>query len=163
MSRLVGFGPPVQIAYAVDDVEAAASLWQERFGAGPFVTRHHIELEQVQINGQPGAFDHSSAYGQWGDVMVELVQQHTPPVGSARGLHHCAYFVADVGTAQRSLEAAGYPEVLRATVLGSPTAFAFHDATATLGHLVEIYEATPRLRKFYAHIRSLAVAQEKGR
>lgn len=160
MSRLVGFGAPVQIAYAVDDVDAAALLWRERFGAGPFVIRRHIELESVRVHGQPGSFDHSSAYGQWGDVMVELVQQHTPAVGASMGLHHCAYFVDDVGTAQQSLEAAGYPEALWARVLGSPTAFAFHDARESLGHFIEIYEATPRLREFYAHIRSIATAPD---
>ena len=157
MSRLAGFGAPVQIAYAVDDVEAAASLWRERFGAGPFVIRSHIELDSVRIAGESTTFDHSSAYGQWGDVMVELVQQHTPSIGAARGLHHCAYFVEDVEAAQLALTEVGYPELLFANVAGSSTAFAFHDARPTLGHLIEIYEGTPRLREFYAYIRSLAL------
>jgi catechol 2,3-dioxygenase-like lactoylglutathione lyase family enzyme len=151
-----GFGPPVQIAYAVTDVEAAASVWQAKFGAGPFVFRKHIELAEIQINGQPGSFDHSSAYGQWGDVMVELVQQHSRPLGAASGIHHCAFFVDDFGAAQQALVAAGFPEVLRARVAGSSTMFAFHDATTPLGHLVEIYEGSERLREFYAYIRSLA-------
>ena len=35
------------------------------------------------------------------------------------------------------------------------TEFAFHDARATLGHLIEIYEPSPPLRDFYAHVRGL--------
>jgi catechol 2,3-dioxygenase-like lactoylglutathione lyase family enzyme len=153
---LAGFGPPVQIAYSVADVDDASRLWQEQFGAGPFVIRRHIELGAVRVSGQPGSFDHSSAYGQWGDVMVELVQQHTPVLGAPQGIHHCAYFVEDMDAAQRSLIDAGFAEVLWAQVSGSTTTFAFHDATSVLGHLIEIYEGTPRLREFYAHIRSLA-------
>ena len=43
-----------------------------------------------------GQFDHSSAYGQWGDVMVELVEEHTPPlVAPGSGVHHLAFIVDD--------------------------------------------------------------------
>ncbi len=48
----------------------------EQFGAGPFFVRQHIALLDVVIRGRPGTFDHSSAYGQWGHVMVELVEDH---------------------------------------------------------------------------------------
>jgi catechol 2,3-dioxygenase-like lactoylglutathione lyase family enzyme len=160
---LAGIGAPVQIAYCVADVDEAAARWQSRFRAGPFVVRRHIELVNVRIAGAPGTFDHSSAYGQWGDIMVELVQQHASPdgpIGSPAGIHHCAYFVDDVKEAQNALVAAGFPELLWAQVVGSTTAFAFHDARSTLGHLIEIYVGTPRLREFYAHIRSLAEASE---
>jgi Glyoxalase/Bleomycin resistance protein/Dioxygenase superfamily len=157
VAHLAGFGPPVQIAYSVADVDDAAALWQSRFGAGPFVLRRHIELSNVRISGAPGTFDHSSAYGQWGDIMVELVQQHTPAIGAPIGIHHCAYFVEDLDGAQRALIDAGFPELLWAQVAGSSTAFAYHDARPTLGHLIEVYVGTPRLREFYVHIRSLAV------
>ena len=59
------------------------------------------------IRGTPGTFDHSSAYGQWGAIMVELVEDHGdgpspvrdmfPPDGS--GLHHLAFFVDDLDAA----------------------------------------------------------------
>ena len=65
-------GPPVQLAYAVDDVFGAAELWAERFGAGPFFVAQHIPVTDVIYRGQPGVFDHSSAYGQWGELMVEI-------------------------------------------------------------------------------------------
>jgi catechol 2,3-dioxygenase-like lactoylglutathione lyase family enzyme len=147
----------VQVAYAVNDVHAAAEEWTGRFGVGPFVIREHIELESVRIEGRSGSFDHSSAYGQWGDVMLELVQQHTPPVGVAVGFHHVAFFVDNITTAAAKLTTAGIPELLHAKVAGSTTAFAFHDARKTLGHLIEIYEPTERLRSFYEYVRSLSL------
>ena len=104
-------------------------------------------------------FDHSSAFAQWGDVMVELIHQHDggddPVVGDTR-IHHVAHFVDDFVTASRDLAAAGHPEVLYAeTTTGMP--FAFHDALADRGHLIEIYERTPALARFYDMVRDASI------
>ena len=69
-------GPPKQIAYAVPDAFEAAKKWVEDFGAGPFFISEHIPVTEVLYRGTPATFDHTSAYGQWGDIMVELVQDH---------------------------------------------------------------------------------------
>ena len=75
-SRSVELGRIVQVAYAVEDVRAAARSFAERVGAGPFFVRHHDLPRHVEHRGEPGCFDHSSAYGQWGAVQVELVEVH---------------------------------------------------------------------------------------
>ncbi len=150
-------GAPVQIAYAVHDVRAAAALWATR-GAGPFFVLEHIPVVHVRHRGVPAAVDHSSAYGPWGPGLVELVQDHTvgpspvrDVVGDGEGLHHLAFFVDDLAAAQAELAERGWPEALYAeTAAGS--AFVFHDATATLGHMVELYEGTERLRGFYERV-----------
>ncbi len=95
-------GPPVQLAYATDDVTAAARRWVER-GVGPFFVLEHIALNDVEIDGEPAVFDHSSAYAWWGSVMVELIHQHEPgsdPVVGTSGIHHVASFVDDFEEAQ---------------------------------------------------------------
>ena len=145
-------GGPVQIAYGVDDLEYAVSEWERR-GAGPFLVREHIPVEGAVVFGEHSAFDHSSAYGWWGELMVELVHVHAPTSLQHLGVHHLAFFVDSFGDASRELAAAGFPAVL--TARAGTTDFAFHDARDPLGHLIEIYEASPRLRKFYAHVRSL--------
>lgn len=152
------FGAPVQVAYATDDVHAAALRWAAR-GIGPFFVIEHIALTDVEIDAKPSTFDHSSAYGQWGSIMVELVQQHDPgpdPVVSTSGIHHIASFVDDFDTASSELSADGFPRRLAATTSGGQ-AFAFHDARATMGHLLEIYERTDRLAAFYAMVRDASV------
>lgn len=151
------FGGPVQIAYAVTDVRAAAAAWAAR-GIGPFFVREHIEVHHVRIDGDPGTFDHSSAYGQWGEVMVELIHQHDggpePVVGSS-GIHHVAHLVERFDAAASELSASGHREVLYAeTSTGMP--FAFHDGRAERGHLIEIYERTPPLARFYDMVRGAA-------
>ena len=154
----LGLRGPVQIAYAVDDVVAAAECWVAR-GAGPFFVRHHIPVSNSRMQGIPAAFDHSSAYGQYGDVMVELLCEHHPVaerIGPAAGVHHLAFFVDDVADAQLALVNNGWPEVLYADA--GATAFAMHDARAELGHLIEIYQDSPSLLGFYDMVRNASIA-----
>jgi hypothetical protein len=152
------FGGPVQIAYGVADVRAAAQQWGAR-GAGPFFVREHIDVHNVRVRGQSATFDHSSAYGQWGAVMVELIHQHDAgpdPVVGTSGIHHVAFFVDSFTDAAASLLALGHEEVLYAeTATGMP--FAFHDARPDQGHLIEIYEHTPPLEGFYRMVRDASI------
>lgn len=140
-----------QIAYAVDDVAGAAPRFASRLGAGPFFVRHHPPLRCTDGQGAPGVFHHSSAYGQWGDVQVELVTVHGAP--ARPGIHHVARFVPELDGEIERLGALGWPLVMRAET-GSGIPFAFCDARADLGHLVELYEPTPGLLWFYAEIRA---------
>lgn len=150
-------GGPVQIAYAVDDVIGAAMRWTSA-GVGPFFVVEHIALDDVRVDGRPGSFDHSSAFAQWGAVMVELICQHDggdEPIVPSCGLHHVAHFVDDFTAAGEWLTAQHLPETLRAqTSTGMP--FAFHDARATRGHYIEIYERTEHLVGFYELVRQSA-------
>jgi catechol 2,3-dioxygenase-like lactoylglutathione lyase family enzyme len=148
-------GAPVQLAYAVGDVVEAATTFAARTGAGPFFVIEHIPLVDSRVRGTDAPFDHSSAYGQWGELMVELVQEHTPPLVPPGAVHHLAYLVDSLPQAAAWCAASGWPEVLLATTAGGQR-FAFHDARATLGHLVELYEPSPRLRAFYAMVRAAA-------
>ena len=96
-------GPIVQVAYFVPDARAAAQRMVESHGAGPFHVIDRIELQWGELRGEPCDFVHTSAYGQWGGLMMELVQQDVegpspfremyPPGRS--GIHHVATMVDD--------------------------------------------------------------------
>ena len=156
-------GRIVQIAYDVDDVHEAAARHAARFGSGPFFVNDHIPLASVTHDGQPGVFDHSSAYGQSGGVMVELVCQHqVEPVSLQQqlsqrgaGIHHTAYFVEDLDREAARLCSLGYPQAMLAAT-ASGRRFAFHDAVADLGHLLEIYELDDGLGGFYRMVAEAA-------
>jgi hypothetical protein len=151
-------GGPVQLAYAVDDVSEAAARWVAD-GVGPFFVRAHIPVRNARLRGTPAAFDHSSAYAQWGSVMVELIHQHgggDDPIVRTSGLHHVAFFVDDFAVASAALVDAGIPEAMYAET-SDGTQFAFHDARAERGHYVEIYERTERLRRFYEMVREVSI------
>jgi hypothetical protein len=161
-------GRIVQIAYAVDDVRAAARSFAERVGAGPFFVRHHDLPRWVEHRGQPGTFDHSSAYGQWGHVQVELVQIHSAEPGSladivqrSSGIHHVATFVASIDDEQRRLTELGWPAVMTAET-ASGLRYAFHDARHELGHLVEIYEPSRGVLALYATVAAASAGWQGG-
>lgn len=157
--------PPRQIAYFVPDIRAAALAHHRRFGSGPFFVIDHVALDRSEYRGRPCPLDHGSAYGQWGVVMVEFVQQHNPdpsayhdlyPVGSGRcGLHHVALFVDDLADALARHRAAGKPTAQYA-VTTTGAAFAFVDTVAELGHMLELYEPGPGLTRFYEMVADAA-------
>lgn len=155
-------GAPVQIAYAVNDAEAAAHRWARDFGAGPFFLSQHIPVSDVVHRGVPAEFDHTSAYGQWGSIMVELVQDHGSGPSAVRdlyapgetGLHHMAFFVDDLDDATASLGALGF-ELAQSARAGS-TRFNFIDAVELTGHFFELYEPSEALVGFYDRVRDAA-------
>ncbi len=151
---------PVQIAYHVPDPAAAAERYAREFGWGPFFLMEHIPLARATYRGRDAAFDHTSAYGQAGDVMVELITQHNEGASALRdlyaphesGLHHVAYFVPDLAAALAAFTARGHEVALDArTTTG--TDFAMVDLVAPLGHMVELYENADALAKFYAYVK----------
>ena len=113
---MISLGPPVQIAYAVSDIYKGIDKWISNFGAGPFFIAEHIPIKNVIYRGQPSELDITVAYGQWGEIMIELVQDNGegpsiirdlyPPQKS--GLHHLAYFVNDMDLVSAKLIAVSY-------------------------------------------------------
>ena len=149
-------GPIVQVAYAVENLQEATTSWMELFEVGPFFIKENIPLKNVRVNSKPSTFDHSSAYAQWGSVMIELICEHNEKLvdDSIKKkkilpyIHHCAVFVDDFAKASASLKDSDFKEILYAeTASGFP--FAMHDARKVFGHLLEIYEPNEELTNFY--------------
>jgi hypothetical protein len=153
-------GTIVQLAYVVDDLRSAAAKWAAALGAGPFFVYSHLPMT-VRHNGHPAVMDHSAAFGQWGEVMVELIEYHQiePPelateLSHRDGVHHVAWFAPSLEAEQLRLESNGWPEVLNMEADGG-IRMAFHRAS-TLGHLVEVYEACPALLALYRKVAEAA-------
>ncbi|MEM1231311.1 MAG: VOC family protein [Pseudomonadota bacterium] len=157
-------GSPAQLAYEVNDVATAAAHWARHYGAGPFYVLEHVPLAMAECDGAPVPFDHSSAYGWHGHIMIELLQLHGEPPPPFRGggprLHHVAYRVPVLDTAISTLSAAGHDLALRAQTApggnSEGTTFVFMDARSTHGHFIELYEDGSRLRAFYEFVEQAA-------
>lgn len=151
---------PVQLAYHVPDPAAAAVRYARDFGWGPFFIMEHIPLAHSLHRGKPAPFDHTSAYGQAGDVMVELITQHDDAPSALRdmygptesGLHHVAYFVPSLADALTAFRERGYEVALDART-ATGTEFAMVDLVRDLGHMIELYEQRDDLAKFYAYVK----------
>lgn len=167
---VLGALQPVQIAYHVPDPEAAAERCARDFGWGPFFLMEHIPLERSVHRGTPRRFDHSSAYGQAGELMIELITQHDDSPSALRdmygpnetGIHHMAYFVSDLRAALDEFSARGAAIALDART-STGVDFAMIDQVGRLGHMLELYEAGEDLRRFYAHVRKSAAGWDGSR
>jgi hypothetical protein len=154
----------VQIAYRVDDLESACREWAQRVGAGPFLVRHHLAV-QARHDGQPAVYDHSAAFGQWGPVMLELIQLHEcePPAmrevlehDGPGQVNHFACWVDDLDAASDALVEQGMPLTMSLTS-SSGMEVRFHDARHVVGGVLELYVGTEHLRGFYAKVAEQAV------
>jgi len=157
--------PIRQIAYFTPNVRAAALAHHALFGSGPYFVAEHIPLRLSEHRGVERPLDHSSAYGQWGGVMIEFVQQNNPgpsafhdlyPEGSGReGVHHVALFVDDVDAELARFAAAGFETAFRAE-MNDGFVFAFVDTVKALSHMIELYAPVPVLTGFYAMVADAA-------
>jgi catechol 2,3-dioxygenase-like lactoylglutathione lyase family enzyme len=165
-------GLPVrQIAYFVPDVRAAALSHHRLYGSGPYFVADHIPLRASVHRGAERMLDHSSAYGQWGDVMIEFVQQNNAgpsafhdiyPQGSGKfGFHHVALFVDDVDAACAKFASAGFDTAFRAE-MNDGFVYAFVDAVSLYGHMIELYAPLPQLTGFYAMVADAAKSFKGG-
>lgn len=161
------FPSPVrQIAYFVPDIELAALDHHRQFGSGPYFIANNIPLDVSLHRGIERPLDHSSAYGQWGSMMIEFVQQNNSgpsifrdmyPEGSGQGgLHHLAIIVDDLDEAISHYNQAGFDTAFFAeTNTGLP--FAMIDMIQSHGHMLELYPASPQLLGFYKMVSDAAI------
>jgi Glyoxalase/Bleomycin resistance protein/Dioxygenase superfamily len=163
--------PVRQVAYFVPDVRVAARAHHALCGSGPYFVADHIPLRRSEHRGVPRPLDHTSAYGQWGAVMVEFVQQNNAgpsafhdmfPEGSGvSGVHHVALFIDDIHAEIARFNSAGHATALYAEMMdGFP--FAMIDCTASLGHMIELYQPADTLTGFYAMVAEAAKSFEGG-
>jgi len=154
----------VQLAYRVNDIDEACHHWARTMGAGPFLLRRNMQVS-VTHRGEPAAYDHSAAFGQWGPVMLELIEVHRcfPDTlveviehDIAGTLHHAACFVDDLDAASDALQADGVDLVME-VISTSGIRTHFLDTRATSGALLEIYSPNEHLQGLYDKVKALAV------
>jgi catechol 2,3-dioxygenase-like lactoylglutathione lyase family enzyme len=163
--------PIRQVAYFVPDVRVAATHHHQRFGSGPYFVADNVPLRSAIHRGLECTLDHSSAYGQWGEVMIEFVQQNNSgpsafhdmyPEGSGRfGFHHFAHFVDDTDAACTQYAADGTETAFRAE-MNDGFVYAFVDVVSEYGHMIELYQPLPQLTGFYDMVADAAKSFKGG-
>jgi hypothetical protein len=148
-------------AYVVESIEATVARLAEQLGAGPFFHVENVPLEKITSRGEPAEFVHHSAFGCCGGDPIELmeivrlapgrIEDHF--LGARPRVHHVAWAVptAAVEGLRRELEDRGLPEYLSARLGELDTTF--HDASASLGHDIEIHVDCQGLRAFFQMVR----------
>jgi catechol 2,3-dioxygenase-like lactoylglutathione lyase family enzyme len=155
-------GEPHHCAYVVDDIEATVRRLVDQLGAGPFFHIENVPLENVLSRGEPAEFVHNSAFGYWGGGAIELMEVLSlAPERVQKGfsgprprIHHVAYVVppTEVADLRSSLDDRGLTEYLSSQLGEVETTL--HDASAALGHDIEIHVESEGLRDFFEMVRA---------
>ncbi len=159
--------PVAQIAYVVPDIREACLRHARLFGTGPFFVASNIPLSSSRYRGRDVPFNHSSAFGQWGDVMIEFMQREDdqPSVltdvldrtGGRAGMHHKAILVADPPAVAARFEESGFPIAFHGTLTAGVEVFMV-DTLDLYGHMIELYAPSELVRGFFAMVRDAAAS-----
>jgi methylmalonyl-CoA/ethylmalonyl-CoA epimerase len=157
-------GEPHHCAYVVADIEATVSRLVDQLGAGPFFLIENVPLENVLSRGEPAEFVHNSAFGYCGGGAIELMEVLSlAPERVQKGfsgprprIHHVGYVLppTEVAESRSALDDRGLTEYLSSQLGGVETTL--HDASAVLGHDIEIHVENAGLRDFFGMVRAAA-------
>jgi hypothetical protein len=146
--------PIVQIAWSVDDVDAAVDRWTKAFGVGPFFVLRHVQFKTTSYRGRPCKFDHSAAFAQWGAFQIELMQQHGDypsmlrdvcPAGETKVVSY-SWFVDDLDAETQRMNALGFETAYTGLGVDFDLRESWFDTRQILGAMVEVYQENPIAR-----------------
>ena len=161
---IASLGPVSQLAFVPPDFDAALQFWTQVMGAGPFFLLEHIKADETKYLGQITSVDFSAAVGYWGNMMIELIQQHddTPSIYSAwteqglDGLHHVLIAVDDMQDALKVCEQSGATVLQEALFRGGSAQVVYVDTHGGPGTMVELWKGDDAGRAFFARVRDAA-------
>jgi hypothetical protein len=156
------FGPAVQMAWVVNDLEAAMHRWIEQQGAGPFYVLRHCAVTNVRYRGRPATVDMDVAIAQSGGVQIELIQQHDDAPSCYRdmyprgqeGFHHLCYVVDDLRGALAHFGKHGQPPAIEGNF--GNVEFAYVDTRPGIGCMTELVGRHPDIEAFFGMIADAA-------
>lgn len=160
MSRI--FGPIMQNGFVVRDLEAAMRHWTGVLGVGPFFVLPRVAFADVTYRGRAVDIQMAVATAYSGDLQIELVQQlnDAPSVyrefldAGREGLHHVGVATTDYVADLARIRAHGLA-VAQGGSTAAGTGFAYFDSAGEFqGSMVELFEATPALMKFFAKVQA---------
>jgi len=157
------FGPIVQNAFVVRDLQAAVEHWSGRIGVGPFYLLEHIPFGDVYFRGAPLTLDMSVAIAQWGEVQIELIVQHdtVPSIYSeflarhGEGLQHVGVMTDSLDAHLERLRPLGI-EAVQWGATAAGMRFAYVDTDRQAGGMIELIETGPAVEAFFAKVRGAA-------
>lgn len=159
VQSISGLAPIMQLAFVPRDMPAAIDYWTKTVGAGPFFKMSHIAYREARYRGQRTDIDFSILIGYWGDMQIELIEQHcdTPSIYTTwlnegrEGLHHVCQLVDSIAEARAACAAAGATVVQEMFMDGMEAIYA--DAGGGPGTLIEMLQPSPAFHGLVAMMR----------
>jgi hypothetical protein len=158
------FGPIVQNAFVVRDLNTAVEYWTTKIGVGPFYLLDHVQFGPVYFRGAPLAIDMSVAIAQWGDVQIELIVQHDAAASiyteflarHGEGLQHLGVMTASLDEHLERLRPLGI-EPVQWGGTANGMRFAYINTDRQAGGMIELIETGAAVEAFFAKVRRAAV------
>lgn len=146
--------PFFQIAWIVDDLDAAVGQWLTQ-GIGPFFLFRHSPVLDFKYRGTASDIDFSVALAQYGAMQIELIQQHGDRPSQYRdsfapgegGFHHMARLTSDLDADIEMYRKQGFEPAAEGTF--GDMRFAYIDTRPALGHMTEIMEDKASIREMF--------------
>ncbi len=146
------------LGLVVDDLQRAAEHFARTYGVGPFLAIPHVEFDELTYNGEPCVWEHALAFGAWGEIQIELQQQHAirptglaELIGRTNVFTHASYRVSSLEEETERLAGTGVEPFLHART--GPVEFSFFRDPG-LPTYIEVHRDNPFLGQF-----DLAVAR----
>ena len=155
-------GDLMQIAFVPENIDAALQYWTKTMGVGPFVRLEHAQnaLTKTTFRGQPCEADYSLMIAYWGDVQVELIEQHNdaPSIytewrnNRSEGMHHVSILADDFEHVKKVCFAAGCS--LLQDGESESAVFAYFDTHAGAGSILEVLCPGPEIRAYHQFMKT---------
>jgi len=165
---LFDFGQPmngiVQIAFVVEDLDAAMIEFESRLSIGPWTVFRNFAGSDPHYYGQPTAATAHVALGFGGHMQYELIQpaddrpsvHHDVIRERGFGFHHFGYATTEFDSDVASMNANGYPTAFSASV-GPGSRVAYFDTRDVLPGMTELLEAGPPLNAAFTPMYAAAI------
>ncbi len=152
-----------QLAYVVEDMDAALKYWTETLKVGPFFLIEHVALENQRYYGKPSNADLDIALGNSGALQIELMVQNNDAPSVYRdflnagrvGVHHFGLMPENYQEAYDQYRALGHEAAFECTVAGGAP-IVYFDTLDTVGHYIELWDNNDALKDMFMVVENAA-------
>lgn len=141
------WGPIGQIGYVVNNLDEATAKWTDTIGVGPWTTFRSAPIEGLTYRGEPTDAEVSIALAYFGDMQIELIQQHNDAPSLYRdvldtygeGVQHICCYPTDYDAALDAAVDAGMTPAQSGSIWGIHFTYLLGDA----GRVIEFASLPP--------------------
>ena len=148
-------GKLIEVAFVVDDMDAAIARWTAGFEVGPFFTGiFEVPDQSYRGRSAPGKMDVAFSFSN--GALIELIQPLGDPANifseAGPGFNHLMFELEDHDAEVARYAAQGYPVVQSGTFGGNP--FSIVDTRAATGAFTEIMAFNEGVRRLYNRMKA---------
>ncbi|KRF22387.1 VOC family protein [Phycicoccus sp. Soil802] len=158
-------GRRIQVSMVVHDLEAAARLWSEHLGVGPWILIEDALEDRTFIHrGRRSDVQMSLALTYSGETQFELISQSNDAPSPYRefldagreGVQHLEFWPEDYAASCRALESAGFVELSTIHLPDGTKNASYYESPASVGVVVAVVPMTPFRHSYMSVIEELA-------